>query len=79
MLLRRSEVNARLTREEKAIRTLESKVAALEAWRPDLEKRIEDRTNEVNQKFDDTHAKIDKNMKFLEQHIYYVKKDWEKK
>ena len=37
VLLKRSNVQARLTREEEKTRVLEEKVAELEAWRPDLE------------------------------------------
>jgi len=72
-------VRARLTREEQAIRILEAKVAELEAWRPDLEKRIQDRTEKVDTLHTETHEKIDKNKQNFEQHLYYIKKDQKEK
>ena len=37
VLLKRSNIQARLTTEEEKTRVLQEKVAELEAWRPDLE------------------------------------------
>ena len=51
MCLKRSKVRARLTKEESCIRVLEEKVAALEAWRPDIEQRIEKRELDVDENF----------------------------
>ena len=59
MLLKRSNVQKRLTENEEATRTLEEKVAHLEKWKHDHEVRVEARTQFVDRKFENVNDKIE--------------------
>ena len=52
-------MRARVTTEEKATRVLEAKVAELEKWRPEIEKRIADRNVDVDEKFVRQHDRLE--------------------
>ena len=75
--LRRSEVQARLTREEEKVKVLEAKVAELEKWRPDIEERIAARWKFSDKKRQELWKQIDENRLYSEENFERVDKDQE--
>lgn len=59
VLLKRSNVQRRLTENEEATRVLEEKVAHLEQWRHDHEVRVEGRTAFVDRKFENFNDQLE--------------------